>query len=110
MNFLKILGLKKSYFVNGLANFDQISYSQISDSLSLGSYIDGSDINSQLSIDALQEYKELMVYGTISDNGLIVISGMTGFPFDSKCVEYCREISKNAEISKIQHHSIHIKW
>lgn len=110
MKFLKFLDLKKSYFVNGWANFDQISHTQIGEALSKGAYIEDFDSCSQLTLNAIQTYDELMTFGKISDKGLMNLCGITGFPFDSKCVEYCRVISKNAEISEIHHHSIHIEW
>lgn len=110
MKFLKTLDLKKSYFKNGWAYFDQVSYSQILELISLGcSYSDSNERN-QLTINIIKTYDELMTFGEISDTGYMYFYGVVGFPFDSKCVEYCKDISKNAEISKINHHSIYIEW
>jgi hypothetical protein len=110
MKFLKTLNLKKTHFVNGWANIDQVSHSQILELLSLGCYYNKFDGRVPVTLNILNNFKELMVFGKISDKGYMYFYGVTGFPFNSKCVEFCREISKRATISKIHHHSIYIEW
>lgn len=110
MKSLKVLDLKKSHFKNNRAYFDQISYSQILNLISLGCSYYNTNEHNQLTIKVIKTHEELMTFGEISDTGHMYFYGVRGFPFDSKCVEFCRDISKNAKVSKIYHHSVYIEW
>jgi len=58
----------------------------------------------------LYEHPELMCFGKASENGEIVLHGITGFPNDSICVKYLKDISETAKKRKISSNYAYIEF
>lgn len=110
MKHLEHLNLKSSHFSNGIAAFDQVSHYDILKSISSGATYDQTNVNNLMVIDILVKYKEMMTFGTIDELGMMKFEGVSGFPFDSKCVNHVDNlIPYDAKKRKINHCNIFVE-
>jgi hypothetical protein len=107
MNFLKALKIKPSFFKDGWANFDAVSYSDLINSLNSGATM-SSEVEFR-EINILLEYPCLMCFGKVSKVGEIIIDGISGFPADSICVTLLRNLYQNSKKSNISDKYIYIE-
>ena len=111
MKYLEHLNLKPSYFSNGFAKFDQVSYSDVVKATSSGASYKDSNINNLMVIDIITKFKELMAFGKIDENGVMIFEGFSGFPFDSKCVDNVDNlIPVDVKNRKIGHCNIFVEF
>ena len=111
MKYLQHLNLKPSHFNNGVASFDQVSHTDIVKATLDGADFDRSNMINNMVIDIINKYKELMAFGKIDESGLMKFEGFSGFPFDSKCVEYLDKIiGTGVKKRKINHCNIFVEF
>jgi len=109
MKNFDILNVKKSHFVDGWANFDAVDYYHLSESCGEGCNLQLEPNTSKITV-MLYEHPELMCFGKVSENGEIVLQGITGFPNDNVCVKYLRDISETAKKRKITSNYAYIEF
>lgn len=110
MKYLEYLNLKPSHFNNDVASFDQVSHYDILKSISSGASYDQTDVNNLMVIDIITKFNEMMCFGKIDNKGLIKFGGISGFPFDSKCVDHIDNlIPFDAKNRKINHCNIFVE-
>lgn len=106
MNFLESLKIKPSFFQEGWANFDAVTYNDLLESLKSGA---SSDRISFREINILLEYPCLMCFGRVSITGEIIIEGISGFPNDLICVTLIRQLYQNSKKTNITDKYIYIE-
>ena len=110
MKHLEHLNLKPSHFNHGIASFDQVSHTDIIRATCDGADYDKTNINNVMIIDIISKYKELMAFGRIDLSGMMKFEGISGFPFDSKCVDHVDNlIPFDAKKRKINHCNIFVE-
>ena len=107
--FLEILNIKPTHFHDGWASFDAINYYQLSQACVSGCRLKLAP-NTLRSKIILHEHPELMCFGKVSNNGDIIIQGISGFPGDNTCVRYLKDISGSARKSKIDDNYVYVEW
>lgn len=112
-DWMSILNVKPSHFVNGKAKFDGIGKSELMEALRAGcsmSIINGTTMKSWT---ILTLYDNLMCFGTVNMLGVVEVEGLCGFPLEGDgdcCVRYLENVSDGASKKKITPSYIFIEW
>jgi len=105
--FLKILNLKPSHFVDGWASFDALSYQELIPLIEISRNLLWSDFRI---INILINFDELMCFGKVNMDGDIKIEGVCGFPSGDTCLKYLRDVSDSAKKKKITNSYVYVEW
>jgi len=108
--FHKILKIKQTHFVDGWAKFDETTYYELSQACGMGCSIKTEQGSYLRAINILFEYPDLMCFGKASEEGVIVIEGITGFPSDDICVRFLNHAFEKATRKRIGRDYIFIEF
>jgi hypothetical protein len=104
----KILNIKETFFINGWSKFDALSLTEILSCIPKDCKFSGGA--TLKIITALLAYPDLMCFGQISENGEIMLEGITGFPSNDVCVKYLKDLAQSAKKYKIDDNYVFIEW
>jgi hypothetical protein len=105
--FLNILNLKSSHFVDGWAAFDALSYQELIPLIKISRNLLWSDFRI---INILTNFEEMMCFGKVNMDGDIKIEGVCGFPSGDTCLKYLRDVSDSAKKKKITDSYVYVEW
>jgi hypothetical protein len=105
--FLTILKLKPSHFIDGWASFDALSYQELIPLIKISRNLLWGDFRI---INILINFSELMCFGKVNMDGDIKIEGVCGFPSGDTCLKYLRDVSDLAKKKKITDSYVYVEW
>jgi len=109
-NILNVFNIKTGHFVDGWAKFDETTYNQLAQAISFGCSIKVESGPYLKTLEVLLQYPELMCFGKVSKDGVIVIEGITGFPNDDVCVRFLNNAFEKATRKRIGRDYIFIEF
>lgn len=104
-----IFDIKPSHFKDGWAVFDAMNRNQLAVALKHGCKLVPNGYIVKTAV-LLKAYPELMCFGRVSEEGQVIIEGITGFPSNDACLRVLEGFSHNVRKKKITPSYVYVEW